>query len=168
MGVHDHHIRAKWKDMVEVYMRFGNQGFDGNDHLLEGVLYHSSFNWEKIPAYYLSAYFQARTREPLPLNEQEQLLYDFLKSYSSHSCWPEKPASDLPVESSVVFRPTRVQIMAAQLARLDLDQALERYGIVGHNYLAWNKETMRAHLRKVIDFWNEAAAHGEAVMHTEF
>ena len=170
VGVHDHHIRAKWQDMVEVFAKLGANGFDGNGSLLGGVAFHSSFDWEKVPAYYLGDYFKARLKEDLPLNEHERTLYHFLGCYSVHPNWPSKPPSDLPVADSVVFKPERVQAIAAKLGSLDLDKALEWYKCVGPDYVTsyWPRELMQAHLRKVIDFWREAAANGEAVLHTEF
>lgn len=156
--------------MVQVFEELGNKGFDGNDALLQGVPYHSSFEWERLPAYYLGDYFRFRRQENLPLNEHEQALYDFLKSYSVHLNGPSKPTSDLPVESSVVFRPERVQAMAARLANLDLESALEWYQCAGPEYVTnyWPRESMLAHLKKVVGLWRDAASHGEAVLHTEF
>ncbi len=170
VGVHDHHIRAQWEDMVQVFEKLGDKGFDGNGPLLQGRRYHSSFGWERLPAYYLADYFKSRLQENLPLNEHEQALYDFLKCYSVHPHWPSRPASDLPVESSIVFRPERVQAIAPRLATLDLERALEWYQCAGPVYVTsyWPRELMLAHLKEVIGLWCEAAAQGEAVLHTEF
>ena len=148
--------------MVDVFAKLGPSGFDGNGSLLEGVRFHSSFDWEKVPAYYLADYFKARVQEDLPLNEHERTLYEFLKCYSVHANWLGKPASDLPVEDSVVFKPERVQAIAARLGNLDLEKALEWYQCVGPGYVAsyWPRELIQAHLRKVIAFCGEAAANG--------
>ena len=68
------------------------------------------------------------------------------------------------------FRPERVQAIAARLATLDLERALEWYQCAGPEYVTsyWPRKLMLAHLEKVIGLWREAAAQGEAVLHTEF
>ena len=169
MGVHDHHISTEWENLVKVFEAYGDKGFNGNDCLLQGVNHRSTFDWEKIPAYHLSDYFIARLKEDLPLSKDERKLYDFLRCYSIHLDWPRRPASDLAVQSSIVFRPERVKEITGQIGDLDLDKALEYYGSVGAGYTGgWPKERMQEHLRKVITFWTEAAARGDAIIHTEF
>ena len=101
------------------------------------------------------------------MSQEEQTLYEFLQTYSVHLDWPRKPPSDLPVESSIVFRPERVKQIPSRIAALDVDKGLEWYGSIwGDSY--WTKDRVSTHLKKVVAFWGDAATRGDALLHTEF
>jgi hypothetical protein len=165
MGVHDHHISAEWTDLLAVVEKFGDDGFVGG--FPEGLKYRSTFDWEKYPGYCLSEYFDARLKEDFPLSADEQTLCEFVRSFSGFG-QGAMPPSDLPVPYTV-FRPERVRLIAGRLTGINLENALEYYECVKNDYRDyWPKERILAHLRKVIQFWTEAATEGRAVLYTLF
>lgn len=162
MGVHDHHIRAPWDDLVATYERCGDAGFDGDVNLLDGVSYESSFSWShRSCMYHLSDFVEARVRKG-GLNSSEEALVRFVQAASPHLYWPERPPSDLETRSAVVFKPDRVRKISEVCQTIDLEQALESYGAVEET------ERIAGYLETVFSLWASAAEQGEGVVFTEF